>query len=120
MKGALLTLGLLSAPLTGCAANESYSRALQPWIGATADQLERVWGPPAGDRVDADGQRTYTYVQSRVYSVPMGSSNQDRVIRLTCETNFYFSQGGAIERIAGRGSLCDHADKPTLASRPPP
>jgi hypothetical protein len=106
MRNVLMTLGLLAASLTGCAGNESYSETLQPWIGVSADQLSRVWGPPVSERRDADGKRTYTYLKSRVYSVPLGTSNQRETIRFTCKTSFYFSQDDTIERIDWAGKVC--------------
>ena len=106
MRYALLILGLLTAALTGCAGNPSYSEALQPWIGASANELARVWGPPDADRLDTEGKRTYTYVKSRIYSVPLGTSDQRETIRFTCKTSFYLSQDDAIARIDWTGEVC--------------
>lgn len=112
MRNVLMTLGLLAASLTGCAGKPSYSESLQPWIGASADQLSRVWGPPVGDRLDADGKRSYTYLKSQVYSVPLGTLDQRETVRFTCKTAFYFSQDDTIERIDWTGKVCGDGGLP--------
>ena len=106
MRKALITLGLLAAAVSACATKPSYSESLQPWIGASSNELARVWGSPHGDRIDADGRRTYIYVKSRVYSVPLGNSDHNETVRLSCETSFYLSEDGTIERIDWRGEIC--------------
>lgn len=106
MRKVLITVGLLAANLTGCAAGPSYSESLRPWIGASPEQLARVWGPPDGDGTDAEGKKIYTYLKSRVYSVPLGGIDERETLRFTCRTAFYFSEDNAIERINWAGQVC--------------
>lgn len=106
MRHALLVTGLLGVALTGCAGKPSYSETLKPWIGASANALARVWGPPHAERLDANGKRNVTYVKSRVYTVPLGTSDQRETIRFTCKTSFRFSQDDAVEHIGWAGQVC--------------
>lgn len=106
MKKTATGLGILAAVLAGCATSGHYGQTLEPWIGGTADELARLWGLPDATETLDDGRRALTYVEERIFSIPIGPDSHTRVLRRACETTFYLTSEGIIARIQSQGNSC--------------
>ena len=63
--------------ITSCSTNASYERILNTWVGAPADALIYLWGPPHEEYTYAEGHRQIVYshqnsrsIQNLTYYVP--------------------------------------------------
>ena len=106
MRTIVIALGL-TVVLTGCATEGSDERQLNSWIGATVNELARLWGAPDREQQFSDGSRDLIYTTHRVYSIPIpGEPSTWRDIHRYCELAFHIGQDERIERVQGRGKNC--------------
>lgn len=106
MKKTATLLGVLAAVLAGCATSGHYGRTLEPWIGASADELARIWGPPDATETLDEGRRALIYLEERIFNIAIGSDGDPRVLRRSCETTFYLTREGVIAGINAQGNFC--------------
>lgn len=58
---AFLVAALTSIFLAGCVTTANYDKVLRGYVGRSADQLVKNWGPPDQTSPSTDGGKTLTY-----------------------------------------------------------
>jgi hypothetical protein len=86
----------LAGSLMACSSTEQAGKALQSvWIGRSADDFFRQYGPPASSYTLSDGGKIFEWVggQTSVY-LPGSASTTTTVFANTAVSNTQFSPGG--------------------------
>jgi len=119
MKWVLICCVLL---LAGCATTANYEKALQSWVGSSADRLVEAWGPPQSSYKLSDGGQVLEYVNQGtahgsngpdaqgMYSGTTATYVQHQTpvynINLVCITRFTVNPQGIITNWAWQGNNC--------------
>lgn len=105
MKHIVLIIAL-AISLVGCATTENYEKTLNSWVGAKADELISVWGPPRKSSRLSDGGRVLEYFQSSSTVYYNTDLNTFHNIENACKTLFIVNANGIIARWRWQGNAC--------------
>lgn len=118
------TLALVPTPST-TPTTEAYGEVLDSWVGADADRLVRVWGPPSSTfpmtngtmwtylqsssyRTNSVATTTYLPLTDSLYTVTTGGDT----VNLRCQTDFEVDKSNRIVRWQWSGNACRAVPKP--------
>lgn len=108
---------LLAVFVTGCASTAAYEKALDGWLGKSADSLVAEWGPPQATYTYEDGRKSLQYRERSIDSVPPVTGYNPYGVRdttllggytreLVCVTTFETDAGGVIRAWKWKGNAC--------------